>query len=158
MNENIYHTRVQKEGKRAHESIDQKKYSTKKNVLQGISVFSDRYQLMGKIDIFNEDTGILIERKREVKTIYDGYIFQLYGQYFAMNEMGYKIKALAIYCLKHNKTYDIHLPEEDKLMFAKFESTLDSMRNFHPHSYIQSNENKCRNCIYRHLCGEVSLC
>ena len=34
----------------SHASVDNSKYSTSKNILQGIGVYSDKYGLVGKID------------------------------------------------------------------------------------------------------------
>ncbi len=57
-------------GSATHETIDNQKYTTSSNVLQGISVFSEKYGLTGKIDLFYQDSGILVERKRQIKTIF----------------------------------------------------------------------------------------
>lgn len=79
-------------GTAAHEKSGSGKYSSRKNVLQGISVYSGKYNLCGKIDVFDADTGILTERKKLIKVVYDGYVFQLYAQYYALKEMGYYSK------------------------------------------------------------------
>ena len=50
-------------------------------MLQGISVYCEKYNLVGKIDVFDEKTGILTECKKKIKTVYDGYIYQIYAQY-----------------------------------------------------------------------------
>ena len=68
-------------GTDAHKYSDSATYSTKKGVLQGISVYCEKYNLVGKIDVFDEKTGILTERKKKIKTVYDGYIYQIYAQY-----------------------------------------------------------------------------
>ena len=73
-------------GTTAHKSSDSATYSTKKSVLQGIGIYCDKYNLSGKIDVFDSKTGVLIERKKKIKTIYDGYVFQIYAQYFALLE------------------------------------------------------------------------
>ena len=44
-----------------------------------LDVYSDEYKIVGKIDLYDEISKTLIERKKFVKKIYDGYIFQLYG-------------------------------------------------------------------------------
>lgn len=48
-------------------------------MLQGVSVYCEKYNLVGKIDVFDEKTGILTERKKKIKTVYDGYIYQIYA-------------------------------------------------------------------------------
>lgn len=60
---------------------DSATYSTQKGMLQGISVYCEKYNLVGKIDVFDKKTGILTERKKKIKTVYDGYIYQIYAQY-----------------------------------------------------------------------------
>lgn len=75
---------------------DNAAYSTKVSMLQGISIYSEKYNIIGKIDIFDSEKGILTERKKKVKTIYDGYIFQLYAQYFSLREMGYVVPNLIV--------------------------------------------------------------
>ena len=66
-------------------------------MLQGVSVYCEKYNLVGKIDVFDEKTGILTERKKKIKTVYDGYIYQIYAQYFSLIEMGYKVNELRLY-------------------------------------------------------------
>lgn len=136
----------------AHKTIDEKRYSTRKDVLMGIDVYSEEYGIAGKIDIFDTSNGVLTERKRKVKIIYDGYVFQLYGQYFCLKEMGYDIKILRIYSMADNKTYDVSRPEDDSSMFNKFLQTLNDMRGFTMDSFKQENTDKCKNCIYEPAC------
>ena len=37
----------------AHKAIDTHKYSTKKDILQGIDIYSEEFKIQGKIDIFD---------------------------------------------------------------------------------------------------------
>lgn len=154
----VFQQKPQLKGLEAHEKIDEKKYSTRKNVLQAQEIFCEQYNLCGKIDVFDITTGILTERKREVKVIYDGYIFQVYAHYFALKEMGYEVKKIVIHDLIHNKNYPILLPEEDLNMFHKFEKLIYDLNNFDmvttPFEPLLS---KCQNCIYNQLC-DYSLC
>ncbi|MBD3843295.1 MAG: type V CRISPR-associated protein Cas4 [Campylobacterales bacterium] len=78
--ESLYHSTDQSEGKAAHATVDAKTYTTAKKVLQTIEIYSQTYGLGGKIDTFDTQTGILTERKKKIKVIYDGYIYQLYAQ------------------------------------------------------------------------------
>ena len=78
----LYQGEKQIKGEYAHSSIDNKYYSTRKDVLQGVDIYSEELNLRGKIDIFDIKTGVLTERKNTIKTIYDGYVFQLYAQYY----------------------------------------------------------------------------
>lgn len=61
-------------GTNAHKHSDSATYSTEKSMLQGVSVYCEKYNLIGKIDVFDEKTGVLTERKKKIKTVYDGYI------------------------------------------------------------------------------------
>ena len=55
-------------------------------------------------------TKTLIERKKKITTIYDGYVFQLYAQYYCLIEMGYLVEKIQFYSFDSNKTYPIKLP------------------------------------------------
>ncbi|OQB16056.1 MAG: hypothetical protein BWY15_00185 [Firmicutes bacterium ADurb.Bin193] len=153
----IFQDSSQINGTNAHKSIDTREYSDKKSILLGISVYSEEWNLSGKIDVFDTETGTLIERKNRITTIYDGYVFQLYGQYFALTEMGYSVNHLKFYSMSNNKTYYIPLPHEDKIMFAKFEKLVNDIRHFDFEEYIQTNKLKCEKCIYNDYCDK-SLC
>jgi len=59
-------------GTAAHSGIDSGSYSTRVDVLSGISVYCEEYGLVGKIDVFDKSTGVLCERKKKIKTVYDG--------------------------------------------------------------------------------------
>lgn len=147
---NIYHDAPQVEGELRHKNIEAGAYSTRKTCLQGLSVYSDRYRLVGKIDTFFVDTGDLVERKTKVKKIYDGYRYQLFGQYFALLEMGYVVKKLFIHSLTDNKRYSIALPNKEET--RAFEQVLRSIRSFNiAKAECTCSKNKHENNIYREL-------
>lgn len=154
---NIYSQTPQLKGEAAHKSIDNKTYSDKFEILQNFEICSDKYKLFGKIDIYDLRLKKLIERKREIKNIYDGYIFQLYAHYFCLIEMGFDVKYLALYDLIHNKTYPILLPSENKEIFEKFEKLIDDIQNYSLFDTFVPLKSKCTNCIYSNLC-DVSIC
>lgn len=138
-------------GKIKHENIEQGKYSTAKRYMQGIPVYSDKYNLMGKIDIYDQKKKTLIERKNKVKKIYDGYRYQLYAQYFCLQEMDHQVKKIFIHSLSDNKRYPVKLP--DKKETCEFENIVKKIKNFDILNYpIMKNNNKCANCIYKPLC------
>lgn len=56
---------------------------------------SEEYGLMGKIDIYKGREQKLIERKYQLRNIYQGQIYQLWAQYLCMKEMGYDVRAIA---------------------------------------------------------------
>lgn len=139
-------------GASVHERIDSGKYSTKSAIISGATVYSNRYNLIGKIDILDTKHGILTERKKKIKVIYDGYVLQLYGQYFALKESGYTVNHLFLYSMDDNKKYAVHLPEEDPQMMHRFETVIDQLQHLDLDSFIQQDVEKCRHCIYEPLC------
>jgi CRISPR-associated protein Cas4 len=105
--------------------------------------------------VFDINTNKLTERKREIKTIYDGYVFQVYAQCFALREMGYEVKNIVIHDLVHNKNYPIPLPENDKKMFDKFELLIKEINNFDlENTAFIPLLAKCERCIYNQLCDK----
>ena len=153
MEKNLYQTSKQINGTEAHKAIDYNKYSTSANVLQGVSVYSEKYNLIGKIDVFDINKGCLIERKKKISVIYDGYIFQLYGQFYSLTEMGYKVNKLKLYSMDDNKTYDVKLPTESLEMRQKFEKVIFDINHFDFDTFVQNNRQKCLSCIYEPCCG-----
>ncbi|MDR0880122.1 MAG: type V CRISPR-associated protein Cas4 [Clostridioides sp.] len=149
---NVYQEKAQLAGTFAHKTVDKGKYSTRKDILQGIEVYSERYKIQGKIDIYEGNTKTLIERKNKITTIYDGYIFQIYAQYYGMTEMGYEIEKLKIYSFSDNKTYPIKLPDDDLEMKKKFENLFEAINTFELSEFRQNNIEKCKRCIYAPLC------
>lgn len=156
LDESQYHDTPQIAGKQAHETVDSGSYSTKKNVLTGLFVYSEKYGLIGRIDQYFAETKKLIERKKHIKTIYDGYKLQLYAQYFCLIEMGIEVHHLGFYSKDDNKSYPIPLP--DYQIKVWFEHSLDSIRHYNPSIALQNiNPNKCQYCIYRSLCDQTPL-
>ncbi len=148
--ESIYHDSYQIEGKNAHESIDEGKYSSKKSWIQAMPIYSEELGVIGKIDLFNSETGLLIERKKKINKIYDGYLLQLYAQFFCLTEMGFIVKKLEFYSLVDNKKYNIILPsKEDK---EKLLQIIQAMKSFDIHAPFSQNIKKCEMCIYKELC------
>ncbi len=149
--EKTYHQSPQVKGKIKHESVDQNKYSTSKKYLQGLEVYSEKYNLAGKIDIYDKENKVLIERKNKIAKIYDGYKYQLYGQYFCLKEMGYEVKQIFLYSMTDNKKYGIGVPDEKET--AEFENTIQNIRNFDilKNNFLP-NPAKCAKCVYRELC------
>ncbi len=142
----------QLEGTYAHSAIDEKRYSSKKNILQAIPVYSEKYGIQGKIDLFDVELGRLTERKRKITTIYDGYIFQIYAQYFALKELGYDVREIQLYSMMDNIIHKIALPETDSNMLSKYEKVIQDIKSFNGDNFVQTNIKKCENCIYEELC------
>lgn len=153
----MYQDDCQINGSAAHEKSDSGRYSDRKNVLQAISVYCEKYNLLGKIDTFDSDTGILTERKKKITTIYDGYVFQIYAQYFALVEMGFTVNTLRLYSMSDNKAHNVLLPQNNQEMFEKFEALLNDMSVFRLNGFKQQNRQKCERCIYETLCSFSAL-
>lgn len=140
-------------GTNAHKSIDEGMYSSSKKILQSTSVYCEQYNLLGKIDTFDLNSGVLTERKKRIKVLYDGYVFQLFAQYFALREMGYEVKKIRLYSSDDNKAYDIRLPNDNNEMLLKFNNLIEEINRFELHGFKQDNIEKCKKCIYRHICS-----
>ncbi len=153
--EEIYHATPQTKGKLAHTTIDEKKASNKKDELQSLPVISLRLGIMGKIDIYRTKEKMLIERKYNLKNIYRGQLYQLWAQYFCMQEMGYEVEKLAFYEISTNKTTLIDLPTKEER--AELEEFIEKFRNYNPAMEIETNENKCKHCIYCNLCDKTNI-
>lgn len=150
--QSLYHQSPQVKGKIAHNSIDKNIYSSASRYLQAIDVYSEKYGLIGKIDIYDLKEKSLIERKNKIKKIYDGYKYQVYAQYFCLKEMGYNVKNIFIHSLSDNKRYPILLPDKNEK--RKFIKLLDKIKNFNIMSFdiMKKNKSKCNKCIYKELC------
>ena len=153
----ISQSEYQINGTHAHGTIENGEYTSKKDVLQGIEVYCEKYDLTGKIDLFDIRKGMLTERKKKISRLFDGQIFQVYAQYFALKEMGYDVKRIRVHSMEDNKNHDIAVPEDDPPMTNKFEDTVSSMHVFDPDKYLQTNPCKCSNCIYEPMCGSSCL-
>ena len=150
-----YHELPQTQGKQAHQTIDRQRYSTRANDLVGIEVHSESLGIYGKIDIYHGRLQKLVERKRQIKHIFDGYKLQLYAQYFCMIEMNYPVSKLAFYSMVDNKSYPIDVPDEAQTKW--FMSYLSDLKQYHPLDDIEINPKKCSRCIYRHLCEKIPI-
>ena len=139
-------------GKALHKKIDDNTW-TQSDVICSQSFESRKYGLYGKIDKYYPKKKTLVESKAKIVTIYDGYVFQLYAQYFAMKESGIGVENLELYSIKDNMKYPVLLPEEDKAMFSKFEKLIDALHNFTIEGFKQENLEKCKNCIYANACA-----
>ena len=147
----IYQEQAQIKWTLNHARIDQGRYSTSKDILQWISIYSEKYNLAGKIDVFHIAKKSLMERKSHIEKVYQGYIYQLYAQYFCLKEMGYEIEKLKLYSMDDNQVFEIPLPDEEET--RKFEDFLKKYRDFDlSKAGFVTNPEKCARCIYKELC------
>ena len=147
----LFQEQYQLNGTKAHETVDKGTY-TAPHTIMGVEVYSSQYNLIGRIDMYNHKTLTLTERKKHVNVRYDGYVFQLYAQYFGMTEMGYQVKHLKIHSMDDNKNYSIPLPSEDHEMFTKFKELIEKIQTFQIDDFEQTNPLKCKKCIYCTYC------
>lgn len=148
-----YKARPQIAGRLAHTTVDNKTATGSKTLLQGMEVFSEKYGIIGKIDLFDAQTGELTERKRTIKKIYEGYLFQMWAQKCCLEEMGYAVAKMTLHSLTDNKKYPVVM---DDTQIAQFEYTLQCMRSFHPLRVAKAaHAAQCDNCIYRELCKKT---
>jgi CRISPR-associated exonuclease Cas4 len=147
----VYHDLPQKNGNMNHKTIDEKTYSSRKTMIQAMDIYSAKYGLCGKIDLYDTETKTLIERKTKISVIYDGYRYQIYAQYFCLTEMGYPVEKLFLHSLKDNTRYPIPLPSPAEI--TEFETLLDKINRFDVFDpNFTQNPEKCQKCIYRELC------
>ncbi len=148
----LYHTTDQSKGLAAHKTVDNQSYTTSATVLQGIDIYSEQYGLCGKIDIYDKEKSLLVERKKKIKRVYDGYIFQLYAQYHCLIEMNYEVEKIKLYSMDDNKSYPINTPDNDPGRQQGFERLLSHIKSFSLEATYVPNHNKCGHCIYHNLC------
>ena len=142
-------------GKLAHKSIDNSNYSSKKNILQNLPVYSQKYNLVGKADIVDLDKLILIERKTKIKKVYKGHLYQLYAIYFCLLERGVKVNSLVIRSLQDNKIFKFKVPnKKDEI---EFEAFVNEVKNFNLNNFVQPSIEKCNMCIYKTLCPYTNV-
>ncbi len=152
--ESLFHAVPQTQGRIAHEAVDEKKSSTRKDILQALPIYSEKYGLMGKIDVYKIKEKYLIERKFQLRQIYQGQIYQLWAQMLCLQEMGYEVEHIAFYEISSKRTIPMNLPTSEDI--RSLENFLSSFRNYDPIQPFQPNPNKCRHCVYCNLCDKTS--
>lgn len=146
-----YHSSAQTRGRFNHTTIDTGTYESEKKFLQGLEVYTEKYGLIGKIDLYDKEKKILIERKSKISFLHKGYFFQMYAQYFSLEEMGFPVEKMVLRSLTDNKKYDVPMPLGETLL--DFEKTIREIQNFEmTASLLETNMKKCEHCIYRTLC------
>ena len=151
--EGLYHAKPQTKGKMAHETIDNKTAGNRKEDLFSLPVYSAQYRLMGKVDVYRKKEKLLVERKYQLKKIFQGQIYQLWAQYICLLEMGYEVEQMAFYEISTNKMIPISLPDEKGM--AQFTTFIESFYQFDPADEIHVNPRKCQHCIYFNLCDKT---
>ncbi len=152
--EDTYKATPQTKGTIAHQGIDTKSGSTRKSDIMALPVYCDELGISGKIDLYKQDKRLLIERKNNLKRIFRGQIYQLWGQYFCMIEMGYKVDRLAFYEISTNKMINVEMPgDSGKQELIRF---IENFKLYNPCiTPFKINPNKCTHCIYCNLCDKT---
>lgn len=151
--ESLYHAVPQIRGRIVHETVDNKKASTHKDSIEAMTVYSEKYGIAGKIDVFKVKEHLLIERKYQLKRIFQGQLYQLWAQMLCLEEMGYCVEKLAFYETSTKKTIAVNKPTDEEM--RSFEKFLVSFRSYDPLVPFYQNLNKCRHCIYCSLCDKT---
>ena len=153
--ETMYHATPQTQGRIAHETVDNKTASNRANDILSLPVYSEEYGLMGKIDLYKRKEKKLIERKFQLKQIFQGQIYQLWAQMLCLKEMGYEVVSLAFYEISKNKMIPVAMPTENDLQ--NFRNFISRFRSFNPGSTpFAVNPNKCSHCVYCNLCDKTN--
>ncbi len=133
----VFKSRDQVRGSIYHERVDSGSYSTSRHIISGKMVYSEKYKLVGKIDIFDSKRGALIERKSRIKRIYKGYRFQLHAQMLCLEEMGFDVFDLYLHSMEDNRRYKIDFltTREER----EFDILIKRMRNFDPKDLLKEH-------------------
>lgn len=153
--ESMYHATPQTKGKMAHEATDLKRSSNRSDEILALPVYSERLHLMGRIDVYRRKEQKLIERKYNLKQIYQGQIYQLWAQMFCLQEMGYDVQRMAFYEISTNKMIPMEMPTPVEEI--EFEAFINQYLTYDPSQPISVNQNKCTHCIYCNLCDKTDL-
>ncbi len=148
----VYHEVAQEQWLHSHKTIDDTTYSTRRTVLQWLTVYSQKYNLIGKIDVFDMTKRTLRERKHKIKKIYDWYVFQLVAQYICLEEMWYKVEHLKLHSYSTNQSFEIDIQKNIPLFNRTINSYKDFLLKTQPLKNFSQNPHKCASCIYKHVC------
>ena len=119
-----------------------------------MEVSSEKLGIYGKIDLFNEETGELVERKRKIKKIYDGYKLQVWAQAACLEEMGYRVSNIFIHSLVDNKRYSVEWAGVETNCNSSLQEQIQKMRSFSLETPFSPHPEKCAHCIYAELCDQ----
>ncbi len=153
--EGLYHATPQTQGRIAHDAVDNKRSSSRKTDIMSMPVSCNELGIMGKIDIYKGAEQHLIERKYQLKHIYQGQLYQLWGECFCMREMGYAVNKVSFYEISTNTMMPQQLPGEKE--WTELKSFIEHFKSFDPASPIETNPNKCTHCIYCPLCEKTEV-
>lgn len=155
IDDSLYHAAPQVQGSISHAATDSKTSSSRRDDILSLPVFSDELRITGKIDMFRKSEGHLIERKYQLKNIYRGQLYQIWGQYFCLKEMGYDVKRLSFYEISTKRGIPVSIPGKEE--FNELKMVIEKYIQYKPDSKIDTNNNKCAHCIYCPMCDKTDL-
>lgn len=154
--EDLYSASPQQRGRIAHSDIDEFDVPTKpdeEKTLKGIYVISMKLGIYGKIDTYYTEEKKLVESKYQIQTLYRGYYYQLWSQYFALTEMGHPVHSLYFYSIRDRRCFDVPIPTEKD--FQELKAHIRQIAWFNFEGFTQANFQKCMHCIYTSLCDKT---
>lgn len=156
-NEVVYSASPQQTGKAEHKFSDGSavNYKDSAAILKGSYVISNRLGVYGKIDTLYVKKKRLVESKYEIKTVYQGYIYQLWAQFFALTEMGFEILEISFYSIRDRKSYPIPIPGDSE--FKELRNHIRRIARYDFEAEMKVNPAKCVRCIYAALCDKTDL-
>lgn len=153
-NEVVYSASPQQKGKSAHDHIDNVKPKNLRSVIKGAYVISNKLGVYGKLDTYYPESEKLVESKFQIKTVYRGYYYQLWAQFFSLIEMGFGVKEISLFSIKNRKSFPIKLP--GKKEFEELRAHIRKIARFDFEAEMKVNQVKCQHCIYAALCDKTS--
>lgn len=155
VDDSLFHAKPQTTGRIAHSSVDTKTYTTSKDVLQSIPIVSNKLGLIGKIDLFYKNDKLLVERKYQLKQIYQGQLYQIWAQYLCLLEMGYEVEYIEFFEISTKRRIPLALPSAYDIEMLC--SHIEKYKHYNPADVIPINPNKCVHCVYCNLCDKTSV-
>lgn len=150
----VYHAEPQQKGKQAHQIIDEPN-KQQFSLIKGMYVICKALGVYGKIDTLYVEEKKLVESKYRISTLYRGYYYQIWAQYFALIEEGFSVQTLAFYSISDKKTYPIPIPEQAE--FDELKAHIHNIIHFDFEQKIDINPKKCAHCIYASLCDKTNI-
>lgn len=150
--EDLYSAQPQQRGKTAHTDVDSFE-QTQSKIIKGIYVISNKFGLYGKIDKYYSSQKKLVESKYFIKTLYRGYYYQIWAQYFGLTEMGYEVNELQFYSIKDKRVLPVPLPGETEI--EELRNHIRKIAWFDFDAPLNINPEKCKHCIYASLCDKT---
>ena len=154
-NEDIVYTALpQQKGKFSHKHVDVGDSVCKQQIVKGVYVISNRLGVYGKIDTYYPKRFKLIESKYLVRKLYKGFLYQLWAQFFAMEEMGYTVKEVSLFSIKDKQSYKLKLPGVNE--YKELRGHIKKIARFDFEQEMKTNISKCKHCIYAALCDKTN--